>query len=536
MVNASSKRQLARARRTLWGVASTEDEARAYLQSRLNVFSKAMFWAFIALCVFLGAMFRVYPETSQPNDELIFGGSAVGLALMAVIWRIVLVRRELSLDALWRIDLGYAIGIGAAFAGSMLLLADHLHAASYASLIYACFTVFTRALLVPSSAPRTAVISVVAFIPLWIVGAIIAGTTTQDLPGPAFWSAGFLFSCVAILLATTGSKIIYGLNRKVTEFMQLGQYTLDREIGKGGMGVVYLAHHALLRRATAVKLLSPERVGGADNLDRFEREVHCMSQLTHPNTVIVFDYGRNPDGVFYYAMEYLGDGTNLELLVRKHGALPAGRVAQILGQVCGALQEAHEAGLIHRDIKPANIILCERGGVPDVAKVVDFGLVHEVARSRGGLQNTAQVILGTPHYIAPERITDSHPIGPTVDLYALGAVGYFLLTGRNVFEGKTDHHVCAKHVAEAPTPLSHVMKKPVPPELEAIIMKCLAKSPEQRFASAAALGEALDSVPRTDWTRAEAQAWWRTFRSTQVAPEITALPTMTITVDIGHRR
>jgi serine/threonine-protein kinase len=313
--------------------------------------------------------------------------------------------------------------------------------------------------------------------------------------------------------------------------MQLGQYTLDRKIGEGGNGAVYRARHALLRRPTAVKLLLPDKVG-AENLDRFEREVQHMSQLTHPNTVAVFDYGRSPDGVLYYAMEYLG-GVDLENLVRLHGPQPSSRVIDILVQVCGALQEAHEAGIIHRDIKPANIILCERGGVADVAKVVDFGLVKEITRDTSA---SAQIILGTPAYVAPEAVTDPASIGPAADLYALGAVGYFLLTGRRVFEGKTAVELCIQHVTQPPRRPTEVAKILLPKELEDLILRCLAKNPGDRFESASQLAEALEAIPRApDWDRADARRWWREFRARQEVPPSAAAPTLTITVDLGDR-
>ena len=227
----------------------------------------------------------------------------------------------------------------------------------------------------------------------------------------------------SITVASAGSAVIYGLRRQVSDARRLGQYTLEEKIGEGGMGAVYRAHHALLRRPTAIKLLLPERVG-ADNLARFEREVQHMSQLTHPNTVAVFDYGRSPDGVFYYAMEYLDGARPRAARARVDGPQPRGARRPHPAQVCGALAEAHARGLIHRDIKPANIILCERGGVPDVAKVVDFGLVKEIEDASVGLSHEASLV-GTPHYLAPEAVRSIRSSRTrAADLYALGAVGY----------------------------------------------------------------------------------------------------------------
>jgi serine/threonine-protein kinase len=232
-------------------------------------------------------------------------------------------------------------------------------------------------------------------------------------------------------------------------------------------------------------------------------------------------------------MEYLG-GLDLEQLVKRFGPLPAGRVVHILVQVCGALQEAHDAGLIHRDIKPANIILCERGGLPDVAKVVDFGLVKEITNDTGA---STQVILGTPAYIAPEAVSDPGRIGPGVDLYALGAVGYYLVTGRRVFEAKTAIDMCIQHATQAPRRPSEVTTNYVPAELESILLRCLAKAPSERFPSASALAEALDALPKTaDWNVVHARTWWTDFRArAEVPPPSTTAETMTITVDLGDR-
>jgi len=507
-----------------------DEEARAYLQTRLTLFTKLIFTAIVTLMAFLLVMYAVYPIAPRHND-LIFGGASAELAVMAFLWRGLLVRRALSIQALVRIDLVYAVFIGISFGGSAAL-SEELRPAAYASLVYGSFTVFTRALVVPSSGRRTAIVSTVLWVPMLAAAIWLAATSVQEIPGPAFVLGCLVFGAVAIVLATTGSRIIYGLRQQVSEAMQLGQYTLDRKIGEGGNGAVYRARHALLRRPTAVKLLLPDKVG-AENLDRFEREVQHMSQLTHPNTVAVFDYGRSPNGVLYYAMEYLA-GVDLEHLVRLSGPQPSSRVIDILVQVCGALQEAHDAGIIHRDIKPANIILCERGGVPDFAKVVDFGLVKEIARDTNA---SAQVVLGTPAYVAPEAVTDPASIGPAVDLYALGAVGYFLLTGRRVFEGKTAVDICIQHVTAAPRPPSEVAPGRVPPELEALILRCLAKRPADRFASASDLAEALAAIPRAaDWSRDDARRWWRERREREAAPlPSTAAPTLTMTVDLGDR-
>ncbi len=453
MVDAAAARSagklVSQRRVPLWRSAQTDEEARAYLQSRLNLYSKLMFWSFVTLLVFLSTTYRFYDIAPKYND-LVFGGAAVMLAVMALVWRLLIVRRRLTVEGLYWVDLAYAITIGLAFGASAALQFD-FRSAGYTSLIFTIFTVFTRALLVPSSARRTAIVASVTFVPVIAAGIYLGIETEQDLPGPAYSGGGVMMCVIGVLIASTGSAIIYGLRQAAYEAMQLGQYTLHRKIGGGGMGDVYEARHKLLRRPTAVKLLRPDRVG-ADNLDRFEKEVQAMSELTHPNTVAVFDYGRSPDGVLYYAMEYLS-GLNLEQLVTTEGPQPAARVIHILVQVAGALQEAHDVPIIHRDIKPANIILCQRGGQPDVAKVVDFGLVKEMTRESSG---STQVILGTPHYIAPETITDPAATGLGADLYALGAVGYFLLSGRRVFEGKTPLDVCIQHVTQTPKPLAEV--------------------------------------------------------------------------------
>ncbi|MBA3541032.1 MAG: protein kinase [Deltaproteobacteria bacterium] len=490
-----------------WRTAARSEEARTYLQGRLVVLSRLMFWSFVVLLGSLTLLYWVYPEIEPAQNHVIMAGSTGGLATLAILWRGFLIRRTLSMRALDVIDAFYPIVTGAYLAFSAYMSTD-LRPAPYACLLYLCFMVLTRAIVVPSTGRRTAVIAIAAFAPFLVAAVGMGLTTTTDIPAPALVCAVAVISTVVGLLAYAGSDTAYGLRVSATAATQLGQYTLDRKIGEGGMGAVFLAHHAMLKRPTAIKLLPAERFSPS-TLDRFEREVQHMSQLTHPNTVAVFDYGRSIDGVFYYVMEYL-DGIDLERLVRLHGPQPADRVIHVLIQVCGALHEAHERRLVHRDIKPANIILCERGGSPDVVKVVDFGLVKEFTTDTGV---SAQLVLGTPSYIAPEVITAPNQIGPAVDLYSLGAVGYFLLTGKRVFEGKNPLEICLKHVTAAPVPPSSISAIHIPARLEAIVMQCLAKAPADRPESARALAGLLRDLPASnDWSELDARGWWGDFR------------------------
>ncbi|HZZ82338.1 MAG TPA: serine/threonine protein kinase [Gemmataceae bacterium] len=288
---------------------------------------------------------------------------------------------------------------------------------------------------------------------------------------------------------------------------QLGQYALEKKLGAGGMGTVYKARHAMLRRPTAVKLLDVEKMSPAA-VARFEREVQLTSALTHPNTVAVFDYGRTPEGIFYYAMEYL-DGLNLDDLIRKFGPLPEARVVYLLKQVCGALAEAHAAGMVHRDIKPANIFLTQRGGLHDFVKVLDFGLVKSVGSPEQMNLTNPNAMLGTPLYMSPEAIHHPDSVDARTDVYAVGAVAYYLLTGTPVFNGSSVMEVCMKHAKDAPEPLSARGGRPITASLETLILRCLAKSPADRPANGMELRQAFEACVITEtWTEIDAYAWW----------------------------
>lgn len=299
---------------------------------------------------------------------------------------------------------------------------------------------------------------------------------------------------------------------------QLGQYTLERVIGEGAMGTVYRARHAFLRRPTAVKLLRTERTS-SNAARRFEKEVQATSQLVHPNTITIFDYGRTPAGTFYYAMEYLR-GLTLDVVVQRYGPLDERRVVHIMRQVCGSLAEAHAAGLVHRDVKPQNLMLCHRGGVPDMVKVLDFGLVKESEVQDADLTRDGAAV-GTPLYMAPEAAAATGDVDARADLYSLGVVAYFLLTGIQPFFGVNAKEVMRRHMEELPVTPSEKLGKPVAPEIEALVLRLLAKSPASRPQSARAVEEMLDEViiPMLGhWTDEEGDAWWR-----EHAPQLMSL-------------
>jgi tRNA A-37 threonylcarbamoyl transferase component Bud32 len=287
---------------------------------------------------------------------------------------------------------------------------------------------------------------------------------------------------------------------------KLGQYVIEKKLGGGGMGEIYLARHAMLRRPTVIKLLRAESAQDAVAQDRFEREVRLTSQLTHPNTIEIFDYGRTPQGVFYYAMEYL-EGITLQALVALTGPMPPARAVHILMQACGSLREAHMHGLLHRDIKPSNLMIAERGGVYDTVKVLDFGLIKELTNQADTERTGSGTIAGTPMYLAPEAIL-SGDATPQTDLYALGAVGYYLLTGTTVFSGDSVMDVLRMQVHEEPDLLSERLGRELPEDLEYIILACLAKEPADRPESAAQLMQMLEACDCGVWTARDAEIWW----------------------------
>jgi eukaryotic-like serine/threonine-protein kinase len=305
----------------------------------------------------------------------------------------------------------------------------------------------------------------------------------------------YLLAGVAVVV----SGVVTRLGHQVTRARELGSYRLGELLGRGGMGEVYLATHRMLARPAAIKLIRPEALAGEDSTKaqlataRFRREAEAAARLKSPHTVQLYDFGVTDEGRLYLVMELL-DGLDLDSLVRRDGPLAAARVVHILRQVCESLEEAHDAGLVHRDIKPANIHLGRVGREPDFVKVLDFGLVKSVeGAGEDPLATVAGMTLGTPAYMAPEMV-QSETIDGRADLYSLGCVAYFLLTGQLVFQGDTAIQTMFMHLQQEPVPPSQRTENPIPPALERLILACLAKQPEDRPAGAADLAAGLAST------------------------------------------
>jgi CHASE1-domain containing sensor protein/tRNA A-37 threonylcarbamoyl transferase component Bud32 len=338
--------------------------------------------------------------------------------------------------------------------------------------------------------------------------------------GPVvLWGAGILLGVLAAF--GSGALLQIGrLRKRVDEAMELGQYRLGHLLGEGGMGVVYQAEHRMLARPAAIKLIRPEATGDRGEahqrfrLEQFEREAKATAALHSPHTIQVYDFGHTDRDEFYYVMELL-DGLDLETLIQNEGPVDPARVVHILRQVCHSLAEAHSVGLVHRDIKPANIYLCRHGLEYDFVKVLDFGLVRteKPLTQEGSTLQKPGSFAGTPAFCSPEMATTGGDVDGRSDLYSLGCVAYWLLTGRNVFEGRTSVAIVVAHVGDAPIPPSTVSEIDIPPDLESIVLWCLEKRPDDRPQTAEELSLRLDACTNaSDWTAARAQHWWLTHR------------------------
>jgi eukaryotic-like serine/threonine-protein kinase len=506
-------------------VTGTE-EGRAFFQARISIFGLCMLllaggtWVVSAISYLLvGGEY----EPLSPSGVMHFTPGLLGGALWLATRR---GKRQGS--TLHALDVTGTLLINAVMITGGGFSPDPLIAMFVAVL---CFNtgMLTRAIVVPSTARRTLWIGIVGTLQVVAVAVVRNPALNQAI---AVAVGGLCWSSVGLAIGTVASHTIFGLRREVQQAKVLGQYTLEAKIGEGGMGQVWRASHALLRRPTAIKLLPPERMG-EQAIQRFEREVQLTARLTDPHTVAIYDYGRTREGIFYYAMELL-HGIDLERLVAEHGPQPAGRVVHVLSQVTSALAEAHDLDLVHRDIKPANVLLSPRRGEHEFVKVLDFGLVKtiEADRDQAGL-TAVNTITGTPLYMAPEAIQTPEAVDGRTDLYALGAVGWFLLVGRPPFEGRTIVEVCGHHLHTPPLSPSVALGKPVPRDLEAVILSCLEKRAENRPADARALRKQLLACSAADqWTAEQAGQWWRDRKPSEqpVAPTAS-----TIALQVGAR-
>jgi serine/threonine-protein kinase len=391
------------------------------------------------------------------------------------------------------------------------------------------------AAIVPSTPLKTGIVSLIAvsMSPAAMLLARARGTWNFNPPTDALLMhyPDFLLAGVAVVI----SHVVTSLGQQVAKAREMGSYQLGELLGRGGMGEVYKATHRMLARPAAIKLIRPEMIAAGDPagaqlaVQRFRREAEVAANLRSPHTVELYDFGVTDDQTLYFVMELL-EGMDLQSLVQRHGPVESSRVIHIVRQTCASLEEAHERGLVHRDIKPANIHLGRLGLVYDFVKVLDFGLVKPIAdRSiEQSLNTQAGLIIGTPGYMAPEMAFGDRVDG-RADLYALGCVTYYLLTGQQVFEGTTAMQIMSKHLQEAPVPPSERGAVRVPAALDALVLSCLAKKPEERPQSAAELARRLSAIDAEPWTDLQAKDWWLATRpAMEPAPdaEVTYLQTV----------
>lgn len=502
-------------------VPSNSLEDCQLLNRRIAYFAATLFW--LSLAFYLFSLVTVGLLRDGWLEYLVNFGDVLHLAATAVFGLAWLACRSGRRPAgqLNLLDVGTLVLSVGLFAWKGVVEGGGFQQATVTAMT-SLAVIVTHAIIVPATARRAFWVSSIAAVPATVAAYFISGGVAraelESLAATgqqnAVWVVVVLgttyigmWSGLSVAVATLAARVIYGLREQAREAREIGQYTLEAKLGAGGMGVVYRARHSLLRRPTAIKLLPRERAGD-NSIRRFEREVQLTSALTHPNTVAVFDFGRTPDGIFYYVMEYL-DGITLQDLVDGTGPLPPARVVHVLRQLCGALIEAHATGLVHRDIKPANLMLCVRGLVSDHLKVLDFGLVKDPSESDNVSVTNAAALIGTPSYMAPESIMDPTSVGAAADLYSVGAVAYFLLAGEPVFVGTSSMEVCIKHVHEPPVPLSKRASQTIPAPLEELVLACLRKLPGARPGSALELRARLDEIDTSlGWSSSEADTWW----------------------------
>jgi serine/threonine-protein kinase len=501
--------------RIIAGSSSDAAELRRLLQERLRAASIVLVVGF-GLFFLRSLILNPLESLGVLFHALLLALLLLSLALLSSTWRPTL--RELR-----TYEVGLFTGVTVFFMASQYVrmlkwVRDdnpmYFLAAVKSSVLCTFLMILSYAIFIPNTWRRAAAVIVpMAVAPVmvpWILGVLHPETYAVAVRAADLGQATEhgIFLLLGAFTAIFGAQVVNTLRAEARELRMLNQYRLGRKLGAGGMGEVYMAEHKMLKRPCAVKLIRPERAADAHTLGRFEREVRATAQLSHWNTVLIFDYGRHDDGTFYYAMEYL-PGLSLDILIRRHGPMPPARVIYLLRQACDALHEAHEAGLVHRDIKPANLFAAYRGGRHDVTKLLDFGLVKTLRGFDEMQLSHEDTVAGSPLYIAPEQVVHSGPPDRRSDIYSLGAVAYFLLTGHPPFMGKTAMEVMIAHTRDPVVPPSQVHPE-VPGDLEGVVLRCLSKSPDDRYPDMPTLAAALAACVDVDgWSPEHAAAWWR---------------------------
>jgi serine/threonine-protein kinase len=495
-------------------------ETRSLLRRRLRTVAVLLFIGFGTFLLWSMVRWKITEHLEGDYRWVFFSLVGVTSLMALAAWKLC-AKCDLSLTKL-RIAEAVVFGAPAAFFFALsyyklayyaMLDEGHAHVAS--PLAAWVLLIFCYAVFVPNNWKRAAwVIGAMAAAPLVVMGIVAYQCTayshllsTEDFDDAPVEQA--ILMTIVAMVAIVGVHTINTLRHEAFVAKQLGQYRLKRLLGSGGMGEVYLAEHQMMKRPCAVKVIRPEKAGDPQVLARFEREVRATAKLSHWNSIDIYDYGRTPDGTFYYVMEFL-PGHNLGELVREHGTLPASRILYLMRQVCDALAEAHSHGLVHRDIKPANIYCAYRGGVFDVAKLLDFGLAKPLTDANDSGLTQEGSITGSPLFMSPEQ-AGSEEVDGRSDIYSLGAVMYFMATGKAPFEYASPLKVMIAHASEDPEPPRY-LNGDIPTELEEVILRSLEKRPADRYQTVAELREALDRVPVDgEWTARMAADWWNNY-------------------------
>jgi serine/threonine-protein kinase len=466
----------------------------------------------------------IFPSLIYPADRADLVGDVVAwlpaaVSISVALFVAVFANSGLSPRAAAAIAILFEIVSSYGIAASELLQPKSLdfRNATWIGLSWVAVWTLLFTIVVPSSPRRSMLAALAASSSVPVMAAVsFAAYPPPLLPNTGQFFFVFVFPYLLVVaMAYVGARVLFALGNEVRKARELGSYRLLERLGQGGMGEVWRASHRLLARPAAIKLIRPlaaPAISGSEAASRFEREAQAIASLRSPHTVDLFDFGIADDGTFYYVMELL-DGLDAERIVNTFGPMPAGRVIHVIRQVCHSLSEAESVSLVHRDIKPANIVLCRYGEDYDFVKVLDFGIVkiiQEPGTAEGAPTLTAtHVVHGTPAFIAPEQALGGLSVDSRADIYATGCLMYWLLTGHLVFTGTTPMQLLIQHAQAKPEPPSARTELPIPKELDAIVLACLAKDPSDRPQTARELARQLEAVPvRGEWTPELARAWW----------------------------